>query len=72
MLNPDFNTITVFLTENKKSLYILFLSDSLELMVLEANDNLISRTETMEMGKRYGKNKLQNLTKSTAAGSSTA
>ena len=39
------------MSENKKSLYILFLSDALELLP-ENTDQLISRTETMELGKK--------------------
>lgn len=52
------------MSENKKSLYILFLSDALDLMLNDVPNNLISRTETMD--RKHLQKFSGNLTASTA------
>jgi hypothetical protein len=62
LLNPDFNTVAVFLGEGKKSIYILFLTDILELMAPDSPDIFMSRAETvnhLKKGKHdFGKSTL--------------
>lgn len=57
-LNPDFNTIAVFYKEGKRSMYILFLTDVLELMAPDSPDQFLSRAETVNFIKR-GKSKTE-------------